>query len=237
MAAACAAAAVGAYAVARASPLFALTRVEIRGAPAPLAGEIQRALQPLQGESLLAFSGGQADGRLASIPEVASASYDRAFPHTLRVTVKAEHAVAVLRQGSAAWVAASSGRVLAPLAPHVRSRLPRVWLPASTVVLVGHRLTDAAGIRALRTLWGVRRAGFHARIRFARASSRELTLVLRSGVELRLGEIDRLGLKLAIATRLLPAVQAPPKGPPYLDLTVPERPVASESNPQVASYG
>jgi hypothetical protein len=85
----------------------------------------------------------------------------------------------------------------------------------------------------MRTLGAIERVGFAPRIAFVRSSSRELTLVLRSGIELRLGDLDRLGLKLAIATRLLPAVEVPQKGPAYLDLTVPERPVASASNPQV----
>ena len=69
-----------------------------------------------------------------------------------------------------------------------------------------------------------------------RASDKELTLVLASGVELRLGDLDRLALKLAVAARILPQVEAPAKGPPYLDLTVPERPVGSSAavqNPQV----
>jgi hypothetical protein len=88
-------------------------------------------------------------------------------------------------------------------------------------------------VRALRTLGALARVEFGPRVAYVRSSSRELTLVLRSGVELRLGDLDRLGLKLATAARLLPAVEPPPKGAPYLDLTVPERPVATAGNSQV----
>jgi hypothetical protein len=73
------------------------------------------------------------------------------------------------------------------------------------------------------------RMDFPARVRFVRSTPKELTLVLASGVELRLGDLDRLGLKLAVAARILPQVEQPPKGVPYLDLTVPERPVGSTS--------
>jgi cell division protein FtsQ len=226
-----------AYAVARYSPLFALDRVEVRGAPPALAARIAAALEPLHGESLLAFRAGQADERLGRIPEVAAASYDRAFPHTLRVTVKAERALAVIRRGDQAWLAAASGRVLRPLPIDRLGALPRIWVPKDTQVEVGSRLGDPHALVAVRALAPLERVGFPARVRFVRASAKELTLVLASHVELRLGDLDRLGLKLAVAARILPQVEVPPRGPPYLDLTVPERPVASSStipNPQVA---
>ena len=226
-----------AWAVARYSPLFALDRVEVRGAPPALAARITAALDPLHGESLLAFRSGQADERLARIPEVASASYDRAFPHTLRVTVKAERPLAVVRRGDRAWLVAASGRVLSALPLDRFGPLPRIWVPKDTRVEVGTRVGDLHAVVAVRALAPLERVDFPARVRFVRASAKELTMVLASHVELRLGDLDRLGLKLAVAARILPQVEVPPKGPPYLDLTVPERPVASSStigNPQVA---
>src|SRR4051812_17902371 len=225
-----------AYAGARYSPMFALDRVEVRGAPPQLAARIQRALTPLGGESLLAFRGGQADDRLARIPEVASATYDRDFPHTLRLTVQAERPLAVVRRGDRAWLVAASGRVLAPMSIGRLGPLPRIWLPKATDVQVGATLADVHARAAVRSLVPLRRVDFPARVRFVRASEKKLTLVLASGVELRLGDLDRLALKLTVAAQVLPQVEAPAKGPPHLDLTVPERPVASSSavpDPQV----
>jgi len=230
------AAVVLAYAAARYSPMFALDRVEVRGAPPQLASRIERALAPLGGESLLAFRAGQADRRLARIPEVASTSYDRDFPHTLRITVSTERPLAVVRRGEGAWLVAASSRVLAPMTMGRLGRLPRIWVPKSTDVEVGATLPDAHARAAVRALVPLGRLDFPACVRFVRASGKELTLVLASGVELRLGDLDRLGLKLTVAAQVLPQVEAPPNGPPYLDLTVPERPVASSSavpNPQV----
>jgi ferric-dicitrate binding protein FerR (iron transport regulator) len=56
----------------------------------------------------------------------------------------------------------------------------------------------------------------------------ELTLVLASGTQLRLGNSGDLRLKLAIAKQLLPLTT----GAAYVDVSVPERPVAGY-NPQV----
>ena len=65
-----------------------------------------------------------------------------------------------------------------------------------------------------------------------RAKDRELTLVLRSGVELRLGDAGDLRLKLAVARRILLAAGRRDDGD-YIDVSVPERPVVGGSNPQV----
>ena len=56
----------------------------------------------------------------------------------------------------------------------------------------------------------------------------ELTLVLSSGTQLRLGDSGDLRLKLSIAKQLIPLTS----GAAYVDVSVPERPVAGY-NPQV----
>jgi len=54
----------------------------------------------------------------------------------------------------------------------------------------------------------------------------ELTLVLRSGLELRLGDGSDLPLKLEVSRRILPHLGA---SDAYLDVSVPNRPVAGET--------
>ncbi|MBA2384629.1 MAG: hypothetical protein H0V68_08220 [Actinobacteria bacterium] len=56
-----------------------------------------------------------------------------------------------------------------------------------------------------------------------RASAKELTLLLRPGLELRLGDGTDRDVKLEVARRILPALE---EGVGYLDVSVPERPVA-----------
>jgi hypothetical protein len=68
-----------------------------------------------------------------------------------------------------------------------------------------------------------------------RESGTELTLVLRSGLQVRLGGVGDLRLKLAIARRILRAVGADSGSTGYLDVSVPERPVIAGSNAQVST--
>jgi len=62
----------------------------------------------------------------------------------------------------------------------------------------------------------------------------ELTLHLRSGLQLDLGEPNDVRLKLAIVRRALHQL---PAGTTYLDVSLPGRPVAGTANPQVSSGG
>ena len=58
------------------------------------------------------------------------------------------------------------------------------------------------------------------------ATREELTLVLQTGLELRLGDGSDLPVKLEVVRHVLPRL-AGARG--YLDLSVPERPVAGET--------
>jgi cell division protein FtsQ len=225
------AAAAGLYFLARETPMFALTRIEIEGAPPGVTARVERALAPLEGNTLLTLNGAQVERRLGTLPDVASWSYDRDFPHTLRVTIRPEHPVAIARRGAQAWLVAASARTLARVPLRVRPALPRIWLAHSGDPAVGSPITDRFAIRSVRVLAGARLAHFHGRIRMVRSREHELTLLLGSGLQLRLGELRAIRLKLAVAARVLPALYAH-GGYAYLDVSVPGRPVAG-TNPQL----
>jgi cell division protein FtsQ len=211
----------GVYFAARETSMFALRTVQVRGAPPQLAARVRATLAPLTGTSLVKFDAVTADRLLATLPDVAAATYDRDFPHTLRVFVRAENGVAVLRQGADAWLVSRRARVLTQLARRPFPTLPRVWLAASASIEVGQTL-DGAPAQAVRTLAAVHRLGFPGAVRQARANEDELTLVLRSGLEVRLGDTADLPLKLEIARKIIPLAQ----GARYVDVSVPERSVA-----------
>jgi cell division septal protein FtsQ len=220
-----------AYAVARESALFSVQTVQVRGAPPAVTRQVETALRPFEGESLLRLDLDVVQSRLVALPTVRQASLDRAFPHTLRVSVAAERPVALLRRGSAAWLVSARGRVLRPLPRPRLSRLPRVWAPLTVAAETGDLLTDSATLRAVRALSAVSAGrGLGARVEHARASDRELTLVLAAGTELRLANESELELKLAVARQVLRALQPTANGwPAYVDLTVPGRPVAGQT--------
>ena len=218
----------GLFAFARETRALAIQRIEVRGAPSPLARDVREALAPLVGRSLLEVSAADVRKRLALIPTVASSQTDRHFPHTLRVYVRAERPIAVVREGSDGWLVSDRGRVIRTLHRPRLSSLPRIWLPRTATVRVGETIADDRATRAILALAPLREDPLLRRVRDVRVSDDELTLVLRSGLELRLGTASSVRLKLAVGRRILPLL-APPG---YVDVSVPVRPVAS-ANSQV----
>ena len=218
---------IGAYFLARETSMFALDRIEVEGASPAVAKAVRQALRPYVGKSLVGFDANEAAKRLAGVAEIADFRFDRDFPHTLKVRVRPERQVAVLRRGSDAWLISSSARVLARLEAESYPRLPRIWVPRSTDIVLNSTL-GGLGAKGVAALAPLRALGIHAQVRQVRTGEGELTLVLSSGTELRLGDSGDLRLKLAIAKQLLPLTV----GARYLDVSVPERPVAAYK-PQV----
>jgi cell division septal protein FtsQ len=171
--------------------------------------------------------------RVQSLSDVAAVSYDRDFPHTLRVVVTPAHSIAVLRRGPLAWIVSSNGSVVRPTGLLSVPRLPRVWIPRANDVTVGSVVENADALRAVRALAVARAGGLAARVSTVRSSELELTFVLASGLEIRCGDTADLPLKVAVAERILKFVG---HSNAYIDVSVPERPIAA-GNPQVSSRG
>jgi len=230
------AAAAGAYAVARETSIFAVREIDVAGGSPRVQAQVRKALAPALGRSLVEIGSAELERRAAAVPGVRSIRSDRAFPHTLRVVVTPERAVLLLRRGRDAWVVSARGRVLRTVRRPGASSLPRLWLGPKTTVRVGATLPVAGGGLAASVLMPVAAGRFPARVRAVRADGRELTLVLRSGLEVRLGDPSDLRLKLAVARRILLDLDAA-SGATYVDVSVPERPVVGGGNAQVAGTG
>lgn len=227
-----AAVAVGGYLVARQTSVFAVERIAVEGAPSPVAAEVRRVAAGAMGKSLVGLDGSALLGRVRALPWVYSAQYDRAFPHTLRLLVRTERPVAVLRAGRHSWLVAGDGRVLQPLQRLAQQELPRIWVPSATTVTVGERLDDQSGGAAARTLAPLARGSFPRRVVSVSLVRDELTFKLVGGLELRLGRPADLRLKLAVARLLLPHL---PGDTTYLDVSAPQRPVSATTSPTTAS--
>ena len=211
--------------VARETPLFGVRAIEVTGAPPGVQAQVERALQDRRGESLVGLDLDAAQTDITALSTVAAVSFDRAYPHTLRVTVVPERPVAVVRQGAAAFVVSERGRVIASVPRTKRPELARIWVardvPLEPGAIVDGDLRIAVG--AVAPLAGVR---FPGRVASVVTEEEQLTLRLVSGLELRLGEPTHVDLKLAVAGRVLPLL---PAGSGYLDLSVPDRPGAGPS--------
>ena len=221
--------AVGAYFAARETSTFAVRTISVSGGTPALDAQVQRTLEPFVGRSLLALDGRALERRANALPAVVSTSYDRAFPHTLRVRIVPEVPVAVLHRGTQTWLVSGRGRTIAQIKAGTQLGLPRIWVPTAAQVAPGVFLAPDEGGIAARAL--ALAAGFPARVTTVTFAHGELTMNLRFGVELRLGEPVDVRLKLAIARR---ALRLLPPGSTYLDVAVPQRPVAG-SNPQVST--
>jgi cell division protein FtsQ len=222
----------GLYALARETSMFAVRSVEIAGASPALAAEIRSELAALDGRSLLSVDAPSVGQRVDGLPAVRSAVVDRAFPHTLRIRIVPELPVAVLRRGSESWLVSARSRVIGAVERGGRPDLPRIWLPSRTELTKGSLLADEPGALAARSLAAFVGSGFPSRVAFVRALDGQITLGLRGGLEIQLGAPVDLRLKIAIARGILPTLALPRAGgPDYLDITVPERPVAGR-NPQ-----
>lgn len=211
-----------AYLVARDTSVFAVRKVTVTGVSPALANQVQRALQDDLGTSLLRVDLARARTTLTSMPSVLSVSFDRAFPHTLRVVVVPERPVAVVRQGGTSWLVSAHGRVMASLAHGAWGALPRIWIGKGVSFSVGAPV-DFSLLPALQAVTPLAAMRFPARITAVRATKGELTLTLRSGVEVRLGDQRDVPLKLAVAANVLPLIDSTTR---YVDVSVPDRPVS-----------
>jgi cell division septal protein FtsQ len=225
----------GAYAVALETAVFSVRSIVIVGGTPRVQDELRQALAPELGRSLLRISASQIDRRAATIPDLVGVTYDRQFPHTLRVRVDPERPVLLVRRGGDTWLVSARARVMQQLRTAKLSSLPRVWVPKATAIKVGATLPAAQGGIAAAAVAPIARHTFPTGVRFVRSSGSELTLVLRSGLEVRLGDLGDLRLKIAIARRILRAVGADASTSGYLDVSVPERPVVNARNSQVSS--
>lgn len=229
--------AIGAYALARGTSLFAIRTLAIRGGSPQVDAQVEHALAPLVGTSLVGLDGSSVERRVEALPTVVSVTFDRAFPNTLQLAIVPERPVAVLRRGPAAWLVSARGRVMMRLKkPEAHPHMPRIWLASRVSVTLGELLPPATGGAAARAV-GLAGA-FAARVASASDSGGALVFRLRSGIDLRLGAAGGIRLKVAVSRR---ALRVLPAGTTYLDVSVPGHPVAgaaaqtTQTNSQVST--
>jgi len=222
-----------AFAVARQSSIFAIRSVEVVGAKPQLQKQVQAALEPLLGTSLVALDGADVQRRLQALPQVRHATYDRAFPSTLRIVVEPDQPIAVLRSGAEGWLVSEHGAILKQLQKPFPRRVPSIWVTKDAIL--HNRSLPATVDVALRGLAAARTASsaLLPDVHKVRAAAGELTFVLRSRVELRLGDARDIALKLAVADRVLGTLTPDERTKvKYLDLALPSRPVTG-TNPKL----
>lgn len=209
------------YLLARETALFSIDRIEVRGGSPGVAAQVRQALSSFAGKPLVGLDGSAVLRKVDALPTVVSASYDRAFPHTLRIMIVPERPAAVLRRGPDSWLVSTRGRVIERLPAAAVPRLPRIWVSTRTAVRTGGELTTAGATLVARAV-GLAGA-FGAKVDSAAYTGGALVFHLRSGLELVLGNGSDIKLKVAEAARLLTML---PSASTYLDVSIPGRPVS-----------
>jgi cell division protein FtsQ len=213
--------ALGGYLLARESSLFSIDRIEVRGGSRHVARHVHAALASLVGRPLVGLDGSAVLQKVDALPTVVSASYDRDFPHTLRIFVVPERPAAVLRRGPDSWLVSTRGRVMERLSATAVPKLPRIWISTRTPVRTGSELTAAGAATAAHAAGLV--GAFGARVDSVAYTGGSLVFHLHSGVELLLGNGSDIKVKVAVAARVLAML---PSGSTYLDVSNPSRPVS-----------
>jgi cell division protein FtsQ len=211
-----------AYWGAYSSSVFAVERIEVRGAPPEVVRDVLAATEKARGRSLVTLDAGAVEATVRALPAVAGATVDRAFPNTLVVKVAPERPVAVARRRHSSWLVTGSGKVIREIRTGSQRGFPRLWLTRGVTVRLGGTL-PATYAPATKALAAARDEKLPRRVKAVRTTDGELTLVLRRGPEIRLGAATDLGLKVAVATAVFPHVD---RHRAYIDVSVPERPVA-----------
>jgi hypothetical protein len=100
-------------------------------------------------------------------------------------------------------------------------------------VTVGETLPALDGTVAAAAVAPVAPGLFPGGVQSVVVSSSELTLVLRKGPQIRLGDIGNLRLKLVIAKRIMRIAADESSSVPaaYIDVSVPGRPVLGTAQP------
>jgi cell division protein FtsQ len=220
------------YAAARFTSLFALRELDVKGGPPEVRAAVREAGSPFLGQSLVALDQDELLSSLAELPTVRSARIDRAFPHTLRIVVVAERALAVVRNGQESWLVSEQGHVIRPA--NLEKTRPVVWTTPGTVLQPGALVEDDNVRLALEGLRNLP-PDFPEEVEMARAAGGSVVLDLENGMELRLGTAESMSLKLAVAGRVLRSLSATERDDlTYLDVSVPERVVGSATlDPQL----
>jgi cell division septal protein FtsQ len=223
------------YLGARETPVFAVRAIDIQlsGDVPAVRQAIRHATEGVEGKSLVALDGGALVRDLEALPAVRSATYDRAFPSTLRIFVQPEQPLAVVHLGSDRWVISERGRIIRSASPGSAVGIAHFRLPGQAGVRPGSFLADPRCAIVLDALALVPKS-FPARVYVVRLEGGSLTFLLRAPwgrPELRLGSPVDVAPKLAAAALVLRSLSADERGSiGYVDASLPERVVVGANS-------
>jgi len=209
----------------RTSSLVRVNSVTVTGIEGRQAAEIRDALTGAAMDmTTLAVDEDRLREAVSAYPVVRSLRTSTAFAHRLRIAVNAYDPVAALQpeRGSLTAVAAD-GTLLRGTAT---SDLPLIGV---RTLPGGVRIGDGAALHAV-SLLGAAPAPLRRRVTRVFGSTRGLAATVRDGPKLYFGGDDRLRAKWSAAVQVL--AHETSRGASYVDVRIPERPVAGGFQPR-----
>jgi cell division protein FtsQ len=210
----------------RDSPVVRVEHVTVTGIAGPQAGAIRAALtETALDMTVLHVRDDALRTAVEPYPVVRGLRTQTDFPHGLRITVNAYEPMAALQAGGRLTAVAADGTVLR--GAQTRG-LPVVRVSATPG---GGRAVAAPALRAIALLDAAPPA-LRARIARIYHGPRGIAAAVDNGPKLYFGGAARLDAKWAAAAQVLS--QRSSRGASYVDLRVPERPVAGGLQPRQA---
>lgn len=163
---------------------------------------------------------------VAQYPVVRSLRTTTDFPHRLRIAVNAYEPVAALRSPGALTAVAADGTLLRGASTKGLAVVGVKALPASG------RVGDEGAMRSIRLLGAAPRP-LRRRVQRVFHGTRGLATTVRDGPKLYFGDGARLRAKWSSAAQVLANDTA--RGASYVDVRIPERPVAGGFQPRPAA--
>lgn len=208
------------YVVLRTTSLSAVENVTIVGVEGPNASETRRALEQASiGQSTLGFDAGALREAVAEMPSITGVDVHTRFPHGVQIEVHQRIAVGALSVDGRKIAVATDGTLLPE------------WDAGDLPIVNGGRATGGRLVAEHRAAAKIL-AGAPEALRAKTARIDKSTIVrLADGPALLFHDADRVAAKWLAAT----AVLADPSsvGATWIDLRVPERPVAGSGAPPV----
>lgn len=193
-------------------------KVEITGLEGPQAAKVRAALTTAARDmSTLHVRENVLRSAVEPYPIVRTLKAKADFPHTLRISVNAYEPVAALQVGEKRTAVASDGTLLRGSSTNGLPVVPVRAQPG------GDRVSDASARRAVKLL-GAAPPALRSRVERVVNSSQNLIAIMDQGPRLYFGDGARRVAKWAAAARVLADNRV--RGASYIDLRLPERPVA-----------
>lgn len=212
----------------RNSSLVRVERVAVTGISGPQVKQIRRALEVEAREMTTLHV--REDALLRAVtqyPVVRSLRAETDFPHGLRIVVNAYEPVAALQASGGGLTAVAADGTLLP--GSAARGLPVVGVRTTPG---GQRLGRGETLGAVRVLAAAPRA-LRSRVARVYRGPRGLAATMQDGPKLYFGGAARLEAKWAAAAQVL--AHHTSRGASYVDLRVPERPVAGGLQPRPAN--